>query len=73
VEKVLPGVCVLLNVPPVQLSVIVGAVQVATPWQDASALTHMSAGQLAMTGAIASTTVTLKVQVVEFPAASLAV
>ena len=63
----------LVSVPPLQLSVNVGAVQFTTAWQDAFAFTLMLEGQLAITGAKLSTTVTLNEQLVELPAASLAV
>ena len=72
-ENVLPGARVLVSVPPAQLSVKVGAVQLTRAWQEAFALMVMSAGQFAMTGFTASVTVTVKEQVVVFPAASFAV
>jgi hypothetical protein len=71
--KVLPELLVLVNVPPLQLSVNVGAVQVATASHDAFALTVMFAGQPEITGAVLSTTVTVKEHVAIFPAASVAV
>ena len=72
-EKVLPGECVEVRVPPAQLSGIVGAVQLATAWQDASALTVMFDGQLAIVGGTLSITVTLNEQDALFPDASVAV
>jgi hypothetical protein len=60
-------------VPPAQLSVKFGAVHVATAVQTAPAFTLMLLGQAAITGAVKSTTVTVKEQVDVFPAASVAV
>ena len=71
--KVLPDGCDDVSVPPAQLSLIVGAVQFATAWQDALALIVTFAGQFEITGATTSRTVTLKEHAVVFPAASLAV
>jgi hypothetical protein len=71
--KVLPEVCVLVIVAPLQLSVKVGAIQLTTAWQEAFALTVMSDGQPEMTGLVASCTITLKEHVEIFPAASVAV
>ena len=68
-EKVLPeagpAVCVM-EAPP-QLSLTVGAVQVATALQAAPALRMMFPGQLAIRGAWVSLTVTLKEQVGAVP------
>jgi len=71
--KVLPGALVLVIVPPLQLSVKVGAVQFTTVWHDAPATTVMSEGQPEITGLIASCTITLKVHVDVLPAGSVAV
>ena len=71
--KVLPGTLVLVIVPPLQLSVKLGAVQFTTAWHDAPALTVMSDGHPEIRGFIASCTITLKVHVEVLPAASLAV
>ena len=59
--------------PPAQLSVNVGGVQLTTASQDALALTVMFVGHPLMTGAVLSTTVTLKEHVAVLPAASVAV
>jgi hypothetical protein len=56
-----------------QLSVIVGAVQFTTAWQDAFAETMISEGHPVTTGSARSVTTTLKVQVDVFPAPSVAV
>jgi hypothetical protein len=71
--KVLPEVLLLVNVPPLQLSVNVGAVQVATASHDPFAFTVMFAGQLEITGGVLSTTVIVKEHVAIFPTASVAV
>ena len=63
----------VVNVPPAQLSVMTGGLQVATAWQDAFALRLMFDGQFVITGAMLSATVTLNVHVAVFPAASVAV
>jgi hypothetical protein len=60
-------------VAPAQLSLTVGAVQVAMDVQAAPAFTLMLLGQAAITGAVTSTTVTVKEQVELLPAASMAV
>jgi uncharacterized protein YunC (DUF1805 family) len=72
-EKVLPGAFVVVSVPPEQLSVNVGAVQVTTAWHDALALTVIFEGQPEITGLVTSWTITLKEQVEVLPAASVAV
>ena len=69
----LPGARVLVIVAPLQLSVKVGAVQLTTAWQEAFALTVMSDGQPEITGLVPSCTITLKLHVEMFPAASVAV
>jgi hypothetical protein len=71
--KVLPGARVLARVAPLQLSLIVGAVQVTTAWQEAFAFTVIFEGQPEMTGFVTSATITLKVHVDVFPAPSVAV
>jgi hypothetical protein len=72
--KLVPEVLLLVNVPPLQLSVNVGAVQLTTASQDeAFAFTVMFAGQPVITGAVLSTTVTVKEHVEIFPTASVAV
>jgi hypothetical protein len=72
--KVLPELLLLVNVPPLQLSVKVGAIQLTTASQDeAFAFTVMLEGQPVITGAVLSTTVTVKEHVAVFPAASVAV
>ena len=75
--NVAPGLWVLVTVTvPEQLSVAVGGVQV-TAVEQAVFPTPVDAvwfdGQLLNTGAVLSITVTVKLQVVEFPAASVAV
>src|SRR5918994_915874 len=71
--KVLPGALVVARVVPVQLSVKVGAVQLTTALQDASAFTVMFAGHPMITGGVISFTVTMNEQVAVLPAASVAV
>jgi hypothetical protein len=71
--KLVPEVLLLVNVPPLQLSVNVGAVQVATASHDPFAFRVMLEGHPLITGAVLSTTVTLKEHVAIFPAASVAV
>ena len=73
--KALPeaGPAVRTMEAPEQLSLTVGAVQVATALQEAPALRLMSLGQPAITGAVLSATVTVKEQVLVLPAASVAV
>ena len=73
--KVLPGAgpVVRVMVAPVQLSVTVGAVQVAVAVQAAPWFTLMLAGQPVISGLVASTTVTVKEQVTVLPAPSVAV
>ena len=66
-----PVVRVTVGVP--QLSVAVGAVQVAVAVQLPSANTVISERQDGNTGAVLSTTITLKVQVEVFPLPSSAV
>mgnify|MGYP007004974323 CR=1 FL=1 len=63
--KVLPeaGPAVRVIVAPEQLSLTVGATQLATAVHAAPAFTVMFAGQPLITGAVTSTTVTVKVQV----------
>jgi uncharacterized protein YunC (DUF1805 family) len=73
IEKVLPGVFVAVSVPPEQLSVKVGAVQLTTALQEVLAVTVMSEGQPEISGSIRSCTITLNEQVEAFPAASFAV
>jgi hypothetical protein len=68
-----PDVCVLVKVEREQLSVAVGAFQVATPLHDALADRMMFDGHPAITGFILSVTITLNVQVVVLPPASVAV
>ena len=60
--KVLPeaGPAVRVMVAPEQLSVTVGAFQVATAPHEASAFRLILIGQAAITGGVASTTVTVK-------------
>jgi hypothetical protein len=72
--KALPlaGPPVWVMLAPLQLSVAVGTAQEATAVQAAPAFTVMVAGQL-IVGALASTTVTVKEQVLVLPAASVAV
>ena len=60
-------------VAPEQLSVTVGAVQEATAVHAAPAFTEMLVGQATITGGVASTTVTVKEQVLVRPAPSVAV
>ena len=73
--KVLPGAAPVVRamVAPEQLSVTVGTVQVAVAVQAAPAFTVMLDGQPAITGFVASTTVTVKEQVAVLPAPSVAV
>ena len=71
--KVLPGTRVLVIVPPLQLSVNVGALQLTIAWQDAFALAMISEGQFMIAGLTLSTTVTLNEQIEELPAGSVAV
>jgi hypothetical protein len=71
--KVLPGLLLDEIVPPVQLSVKVGGVQLTTALHEAAAGTVIFAGHPDMTGGILSVTVTLKVHVAVLPAASIAV
>ena len=66
-----PAVCAMEA--PEQLSDTVGAVQVAIALQEAPAKRLMLLGQSAITGAVLSTTVTVKEQVLVLPAASVAV
>ena len=74
-EKVLPdaGPVVRTMLPPAQLSVKEGTVQVAVALQLAPALTVMLLGQPVITGAVRSATVTVKEQVLVLPEASVAV
>ena len=71
--NVLPGALVVASVPPVQLSVKVGAVQFTTALQDAVAFTVMFAGHPLITGGVISFTVTINEHVVVLPEASVAV
>jgi hypothetical protein len=74
--KALPlaGPAVRVIVAPVQLSLAVGSVQVATASQAPGAVfTVMLVGQPLITGAVTSTTVTVKEQVEVSPAPSVAV
>ena len=66
-----PAVCVMEA--PEQLSVTVGAVHVATAVQEPPAFTVMLLGHATMVGAVTSTTVTVKEQVLVSPAPSVAV
>ena len=66
-----PAVCAMEA--PEQLSLTVGAVQVVTALQEAPAKRLILLGQSAITGAVLSTTVTVKEQVLVLPAASVAV
>ena len=63
----------MASVPPVQLSVKVGAVQFTIALQDAVAFTVMFAGQPLITGGVISFTVTMNEHVAVLPAASVAV
>jgi hypothetical protein len=66
--KVVPGFCVAVSVSvPPQLSDTVGAVHVATAWQEALAFTVMFEGHPEITGRIGSLTITLKEQVEILP------
>ncbi len=65
-----PGVCDPSTVTAPQLSVNTGAGQVAMALHEVLATKRMSVGQLATPGFVLSSTITLKVQVVSFPAAS---
>ena len=67
------GPAVRVTVGVAQLSVAVGAVHVAVAVQEPLAKTVISVGQPEMTGAVLSTTITLKVQVAVFPLPSSAV
>lgn len=58
--KAEPGACELVNVDTLQLSLGVGAVQVAVQVQPVTTGKVMSAGMPLMVGAILSTTVTVK-------------
>ena len=72
--KVSPGLWVDVNVSTLQLSAAVGAVQVTAAEQLPVSLDcEMSAGVPEMVGFSLSVTVTLKLDVTEFPAASVAV
>jgi hypothetical protein len=72
--KVSPGSCDDTRVTNPQLSVAIGAVQVATASHSSSATSSISAtGQPEITGSTSSTTITLKVHVAIFPAGSVAV
>ena len=73
--KVLPltGPAVCTMEAPEQLSVTVGAVQVATALQEAPAFTLMLLGQPTMVGAVTSSTVTEKEHELVSPAPSVAV
>ena len=69
-----PGVWVAVKAGvTVQLSEAVGGVQVAVALHDASTKTVTSEGQLAITGGVLSTTVTVKRHVDLLPASSSAV
>src|SRR5688500_12308620 len=73
-EKMAPEECVLVSVTPVQLSVAVIADHVAVAWQELFAERIMSDdGHPAITGLVLSITITLKVHIDVFPAASFAV
>ena len=63
----------VVNVPPVQLSVNVGAVQFTTALQEAFAFTVIFAGHPLITGGVISFTVTINEHVVVLPEASVAV
>ena len=70
--KVAPDVCVLVGViEPPQLSIAVGAVHVAIAEHEASAESVILDGHPLTTGAVLSITVTVNVQVVLLPAASV--
>ena len=66
-----PAVCAMEA--PEQLSLTVGAVQVATALQEAPALRLILLGHAAVTGAVLSTTVTVNEHVLVLPTASVAV
>jgi hypothetical protein len=71
-----PGACVLVKLCTPQLSLAVGAVHVAVLLQTVlpvPVLTLMLAGQPAITGTVLSATVTVKLQVLVLPAASVKV
>ena len=73
--KVVPEASGLVGmIAPTQASVAVGGVHITTALQvTASADTEKSAGQLAITGAVLSVTVTVNEQVLWFPLPSSAV
>ena len=66
-----PPVCVMKA--PLQLSVTVGAIQLATAVQEPPAFRLMLLGHPTMVGAVTSITVTVKEQVLVRPAPSVAV
>lgn len=73
-EKVEPETRLLVKVGVEQLSEAVTAGQFTTiPQDDDGASTVILEGQLAMMGSMSSTIVTSKLQVIEFPASSVAV
>ena len=71
--KVLAGLLLEVIVPPAQLSVKVGGVQLTTALHEAVAGTVIFAGHPDITGGILSVTVTLNERVAVLPAASVAV
>ena len=75
IRNVLPdaGPAVRVIVAPLQLSLTVGAVQLAVAVQAAPAFTEILLGQPTTVGAVTSTTVTVKEHVAVLPAASVAV
>ena len=72
-ENTLPEGLVDTSVPPVQLSVKVGAVQFAIAPQVVFELTVISAGHPLITGGVVSVTVTVNEHVAVLPTASVAV
>jgi hypothetical protein len=73
IENSDPDVWLLLRLESEQLSVAVGAVQVAAALHDPFADKVMVAGHPVITGLVLSITITLNVQVAVFPEASVAV
>ena len=71
--NMVPGALVVVSVPPVQLSVKVGTVQLTTALQVALAFTVIFAGHPLITGGVISLTVTMNEHVDALPAASVAV
>ena len=71
--KTAPGECDFVTVTPRQLSIAVGSVQLTDASQEFFALTAMFDGQLAKSGGVLSSTITLNEQVEVFPPLSKAV